>query len=316
VPYLPVFVLTFLPLPLLDFTTSYLAWTVINLIGLLLYLQRFARATGGKLGLLRLLQWAICIPVIANMFLGQANLLLLIFVGEGLLAYRHDKRMLSGIWLAGLLLKPQVLILLLPGLLLGKQWRLVSGFAIGSLVAVGASLILVGPAGLAANWDLIYQFTGPLIQTVGGMVNWRALALNLTAALPGWIAWGVAFAGMSAASLVVLWFWFQHPNPTSSRFVLLMLATYASALTVTWHAHFYLMMPLVLFLIYLDQNGELPEIVRAVWLLAPFCIFGLAAVVWPELTRSLFGTGMLVLNLFLTTWALANFVKAVPQHGI
>ncbi len=53
----------------------------------------------------------------------------------------------------------------------------------------------------------------------------------------------------------------------------MILATYAGTCAVTWHAHFYLLMPLIPLLAYLDGRRLLPSGVLAAWLLAPPLVY-------------------------------------------
>ncbi len=308
-PYLPVFVLFFLPLTLLDFTTSYLLWVCLNLAFLVIYLMFFSKAIGEQIGGFRLFQWVICIPVIANLFLGQMNLWLVICLGEFTRYAMTGWRVRSGYWLGGMLLKPQTLVLFLPGLVLGQNWGALLGFLASLLIILGISLVLAGPQGLAANALLMVKFAGPLVQTAPSMMNFRALALNLSSHLPAWTTWAVGIAATSLVVFSVLWYWREHSGGPQSRFALLLLATCAGAFAITWHSHFYLLMCLIPLLLYLDQNKKLPLSVSSVWLFGPFILYGVASLVRPDLVRNLFGLGMLALNQFLLTWAAWGLAK-------
>ena len=85
-PYLPVFVLLFLPLRIPGFTAGYIFWIFLNLLILVYYLLRFSRALGVQLGGFQLLQWVVCLPVIVNLYLGQMNVFLMLCLGEFTLA--------------------------------------------------------------------------------------------------------------------------------------------------------------------------------------------------------------------------------------
>lgn len=302
-PYLPVYVLLFLPLTAFDFTQSYLTFTLINVAGLALYLARFTRAMRVPLGGLRLLQWVICLPVLANLYLGQMNLLLVITLGEFTLALVRGLEKRSGIWLGVMLIKPHSLILLLPGLFLSRRWRILLGFGISAAVVVAASLLLGGTQGVLESSRLTLRFAGPLIQTGPTMMNWRGLALNLAQVLPAGIAWGVAVVGMILTAGVVLSAWRDRPGGSPAGWVLLILATYAGTCAIAWHAHFYLLMALIPLLAYLDGRQVLPTGILAIWLLAPPLVYLLAYLFSPPLVRNGFGMGMLALDVLLLVWA-------------
>lgn len=309
-PYLPVFVLLFLPLTGLDFTQSYLIFTLINVAGLALYLARFTRAMQVPLGGLRLLQWVICLPALANLYLGQMNLLLVIAVGEFTLALVGGREKRSGIWLGVMLIKPHTLILLLPGLLVSRRWRILLGFVASAAAILTASLLLAGVHGLLESSQLAARFAGPLIQTAPTMMNWRGLALNLASFLPSGLAWGTAVVGMLLTLGVVLFLWLSRSGGSPARWVLLILATYAGTCAVTWHAHFYLLMPLIPLLAYLDGQRLLPSGLLAAWLLAPPLVYWLVYLLSPSLARVGFGMGMLALDLLLLAWATATLSRS------
>lgn len=124
--YLPAFLLLFLPMLLLPPGTGFVVWTALNGAVLLLYLWRFVRALGDRdvHGALALV--VLSYPAFLTLFLGQVNVLLLVVFGEFLLATMRGQAFRGGLWLGGLLLKPQTLVLILPGLLLQSCPHLVS----------------------------------------------------------------------------------------------------------------------------------------------------------------------------------------------
>jgi hypothetical protein len=302
-PYLPVYVVLFLPLTALDITQSYLIFTLVNAAGLALYLVRFNKAMQAPLSGLRLVQWILCLPALASLYLGQMNLLLVIALGEFTLAMLRGQEKRGGLWLGLMLMKPHTLILLLPGLLAGRRWRALLGFGAGAAAVLGASLLLAGTQGVLESNRLALRFAGPLIQTAPTMMNWRGLALNLALILPDWIAWGLAVAGMILTAGVVLVLWLSRPGGSPSRWVLLILATYAATCAVAWHAHFYLLMPLIPLLACLDGQRRLPTGILAAWLLGPPLVYLLAYLINPQFVRNGFGMGMLVLDLLLLSWS-------------
>jgi hypothetical protein len=307
VPYLPAFVLLFLPLPLLKFSASYLAWSVLNLAALALYLLRFVRAFGGQVRGLRLIQFVICLPVIVNLFLGQVNVFLVICLGEFALAWQRSQPVRSGLWLALLLIKPQILILLLPGLLISQCWTILLSFLVGFVLVAGLSVLLAGSTGLVGSGAIVGQFASPAFSTAPTMMNWRSLANNLQAVLPAWIAWGIALAGMvlTIGFVVSVWRrqWKQNPASSPESMSYWMIAMYTATCAVTWHSHFYLWMPVLPFLLLLEARRKLPMPVLSLWVFGPPCLFLVAYISSPDIVRNLFGLGMLGFNLILCGWA-------------
>lgn len=311
-PYLPVFVLLFLPLGSFSFTTSYLIWVGVNLGLLVIYLLRFSKALGVKLNAFHILQWVICLPVISNLYLGQSNIFLVLFLGEFTLALLKNRRTMSGLWLGGLLIKPHTLILLLPGLLVSRNWGVIKGFLLALLMVVGGSIALASLDGVWASVSLAAEFAGPLIQTAPTMINWRALALNLTSIIPDGSAWAAAITGMTLVTGVVMYLWLRRSHQVGAGTVLLILATCAGTLTIAWHSHFYLLMLLIPLLVYLDGRQMLPLSVLFAWHIGAPAWYVLVFLADPSSARNWFGLGMLMLSLYLLVWA-ACMLLSVPE---
>ncbi len=270
---------------------------MIGLLVFLLYLIRFSLALAGRLEVLRLAQWALCFPVMANVFLGQINFLLVIALGEFFLASRRGRPFVAGLWLAVLLIKPHVLILLLPGLLLARRWKTLLGFGVGGFALLLASLLLVGTSGLQAGMAVVRSFAGETFASLPEMMNARGLAFNLERVLPSWIAWGLAAALMIATALVVLSRWRRFPLPDRSLW--LMLATLAGTCVAAWHANLYLWVMLVPFLLALDSRGELPLAYLAVWAFGPAVVFFAVYLLSPALAQPALAMAMLAANIAL-----------------
>ena len=60
------------------------------------------------------------------------------------------------------MLKPHALVLLLPGLVVGRQWRLLSGYLASLSILLFGSWLLVGVQGLRAQLNLVFEFAQPL----------------------------------------------------------------------------------------------------------------------------------------------------------
>jgi len=312
-PYFPVYVLLFWPFTLLDFTSSYILWLSLQLGMFLLYLWRFSKALGESAGLFRILQWGFCIPLVVNLYLGQINALLVILLGEFIIALSRGKKQTSGLWLSTLLVKPHMLILLVPGLLVSQNWSVLAGFMIGSVVIVGTSFLLAGVKGLASMLQLTFQFAGPLIQMPSGMMNWRALALNLGKVIPDWIGWLLAGVGAVVIFVLVMRRWRNPPFRSPTQLVWLVTITIFGTFILSWHAHFYMLMLVVPMLVYLDIMRVLTPSQLGAWMLGPPIIYAVAHLVCPALERNLFGMGMLALNV----WMLLSGLKQtrVPTIG-
>lgn len=304
VPYLPVFILAFLPWQALDFTTSYVVWSVINLVILVAYLRFLTTQLVGRPGWLRLLQWLFCLPVLANLALGQINILWVIGLGEFVRKMMGGKPGRAGLWLGLLLLKPHILILLLPGLLAVRQWRALAGFGTSLFILVGASWALAGMEGLRGMFGVVSEFAGPEFLSAPAMMNWRALALNLAQLIPGWAAWGIATLGMGFTAGFALWSWWsasQKPLSVES-FLFLVLISLAGAYAVSWHSNLYMLIGLLIPLLVLDGRGKIPVGLRWLWIGGPAILFGMLSLWDPPGARNGLGIGLLAFNLWLVAW--------------
>jgi hypothetical protein len=297
VPYLPVFIPLFLPISWIDMTSSYLLWSLVNLVILLLYLRRFAIAITGTAHPIKLLQWVICFPVLANLALGQINVLLVMILGEFTLAFLRGKSYLSGAWLGLLLLKPHLLILLLPGLAIARRWQVVLGFVVSAIVLLTASLLLAGADGMVAWWKVIRSFGEPSFLSLPNMMNGRALAFNLARLVPGWVGWLLASALMVTVTVFVLHLWVR--NQSSQQFTWLMLATLAGTFILSWHSNLYLLICLVQYFLVLDIKGQVSTWLLAAWIFGPPAIYFLVYFTHPALAHPALGMALLGFNIFL-----------------
>ena len=123
VPVLSFFIIPFQLLSRVELELSYWIWTAANLALLAGYLLFFlnkvrpklpAAGSDRKLVFIMLLSF----PAIETLIWGQVEVFLLICTGEFIRSALNRKPFLSGLWLGGLLLKPQILILIVPVLLI------------------------------------------------------------------------------------------------------------------------------------------------------------------------------------------------------
>lgn len=306
-PYLPAFILLFLPMAPLPYWTAYAIWITLNLALIVLYMLRLKRALGTDRGTDILAQLLICLPIFSNMFMGQVNGWLLICLGEFLLAAVKGKDLRAGLWLTGLLVKPQTLVLLLPGLLLSRRFKTLGGFAAGGALIGTVSIILAGGYGLGDLAILILRYVHGLpTNAPEAMMNWRAVAFNLSGLLPGHIAWAVSMGGLITTAGVALSLW-VHPSLLPEKLPLILLGTYAATCAATWHSHVHMILPLIPLIYYLYAREEISWKIVYLWLLAPPIEFPLMLAVRPSIAYNLFGMGTLAFNMLLltyTAWAL------------
>jgi hypothetical protein len=316
-PFLSIFILPFKAFALFPPKISFWLWTVFNLSALILYLRFFTKEIVPESKTNRLLfLFMLSYPVYLNLYWGQINVWLVICVGEFMRAALRGKALYSGLWLGGLLLKPQILILIIPVLLLKRAWEILAGFGFASGILLVISIILSGLSSLddlASLW--INYASGLPTNAPESMMNWRMLGLQLSAFTNPTIGWGIATIFM----LIIMGLWLRlflllKPYPVSSpKTAILILGTFAATNLITWHSHLHMMILMLPILIYLVTQNLLPYrqvlffvfappiMLMVIFILGLLVIFGLIPIFghgW--LIISLVG---LIINLSLLVWA-------------
>jgi hypothetical protein len=236
-----------------------------------------------------------------NLFFSGMNVWLLIASGESLMALRKGKKLQAGLWLAGLLLKPQTLILFIPGLLLTGRTRVMAGFLIGSTLVGSLSLLLAGPSAVLGPLQVISQW--PSLYAESGM-NWRALGLNWTDAISNaeTVSWLIVVTGSIVTTVAALWLWLYRPRQELGS--LLYLGTYAATCAVAWSSNIYMALPLLAPGVLLWSEDRLPATLACFWLLFPTAVFlTLAFVRHPGVAHNVAGISMLFGCLVLLLWS-------------
>jgi hypothetical protein len=306
-PYLPVFMALFEPLVLLSALPGYVLWSLLNLALFAWYCYRFTRAVGGDYHPTKLLKVVLAYALYENMVAGQVNVPMFVCFGEAILAYLRRQPLASGAWLAGMMLKPQVLLLVVPGLVFGRYVKPLVGYAIACLVIGVLSLGLAGVEGMQDLQRLLQYYSagaGPAFPEAG--MNWRALAINLTPLVGETAAWGVAWPGLVLTVLAGIAVWLApRRGNADDQFVLALLGSFAASSTVIWHSHVYSGLPVLAPLLYLRVRGRLPEWLFNAWLILPAAAFFIAAFgVTPKAGHPSAGLTMLFVNILLVGWAM------------
>ena len=281
VPYFSFFVLPFQLLSRIDLVYSFWTWTIINLVILIGYVVFFLRRTnpgsdtkisGLKLLILMLISW----PVFFNMACGQIEVFLLVCAGEFIRYAFSKKPVLSGIWLGGLLLKPQLLIIIVPIFLIMRNWKVLMGFIVSSGIILMTSLLLSGFAGMKALINLLTKFSDSVATAAPGiMINWRMVGVNVNALMNTSFGWVITGLGMVLTILAVYFLIKHNPPYGSSKWVMTMLGVFSATLAITWHSHYHMAMVLIPFLIYASLYKLLPEKILFLWgIVTPAAWFG------------------------------------------
>jgi len=328
VPYLPVFIVPFQLLARLDVTPSFWLWTALNAAGSLTYLVYFAKNTspGKTLKRRTLILLLLSLPVFLNLFQGQVNLWLMICTGEFLRNTMDNKPQQAGLWLGGLLLKPQILFLIIPALLIRRSFSTIYGFAFSAFGLGIASLILGSWSGLVKMFQLWVGYTGGLPSNYPEtMMNWRMVALNLNALFNTNIGWWIAIPCLLVTVVFGLYVWkYPFDNP-STQLIVATLGTFAATCAIAWHSHFSMSMIMIPILLYLTSREVLPKNILSFWVFMPpimmVITYILASIVktgfLPEglypILNLMSGMRGLILNMVLIWWAFAYLHTNMPH---
>jgi hypothetical protein len=187
--YPPTFYLMVLPLALLPFFWSYLAFTVSTFLAYIVVLRKIAAA---PLALMPILGFpAVCI----NFVQGQNGFLIAALLGGALLLLQ-DRPVWAGFLIGLMTIKPQTGVLLPLVLLSGGHWR---AFAVAALTAVAFLMISVGVLGP----DTLKAFWAGL----GGFSEWAAGNEHILLVSPSFFAFfhllGLSYSAALVAHCVV-----------------------------------------------------------------------------------------------------------------
>jgi hypothetical protein len=323
IPYLPIFVIPFQFLSLLSLESSFWVWTLLNMVGFILYLQFFTKEmTGHPLPVRVVLMILLSLPVFLNLFWGQVNIWLGICAGEFMRSILSNKPFRAGFWLGGWLLKPQLLVLIIPVLLIQRSMKMLTGFTISVIAALAVSFSLIGVKGFIGLANLLLgSAQGGSASNPEIMMNWRMLGLHLASYISPLIGWTVAILG-SVLTILSTWYIFRKPIlPSSQKYVLALFGLFAATSAVTWHAHLSMSIILIPPIIYLYMQNRLPKKLFSLWVLMPvmvmMLVYILAALMQAKILPDslaqflnlLAGLRGLVLNLLFLGWTVVEFRK-------
>lgn len=328
-PYLPIFLLPFKFLSFLGPYVGFWVWNLINGVIFYYYVRFFAvKMTGEKVQkrilLLVLLSW----PVFLNFFYGQVNLWLTIFIGEYMRAVHSKKPFHAGLWLGGLLIKPQFLVLIVIALLIQRSVKILLGFAVSSIAILGISFILIGYEGFLSLLQLLIGFgkgiaaTGPNV-----MMNWRMVGIFLSTVMNSNFVWTLVFIGIIATAILGLYSWRKPIAPNSPTFAISILCILAATNAAIWHSHISSATILICPLILLSQpQNRLPKNTLELWVLVPPTFHFLAILLASFVQANALPTNLtdflnflsaiapFSFNLYFTIWAIREMEKSNPEY--
>jgi len=181
----------------------------------------------------------------------------------------HSKFWRAGLWLGILLIKPQTLLLILPFLLLQKQWRVLLGFGLVAAFVCLVSLGLLGIEGLEIYLSLSDKVINRFATvTPNGMINWRMIGENLSLLGFSRLGWGIAWTGM-VVTVLLTFKQFYRLQIRAEEAPQAFLAIFAATALVSWHFHIHSAIIFLPCLLYLLVQNKLSEWVILSWIFLP-----------------------------------------------
>jgi hypothetical protein len=256
------------------------------------------------------------------------NLWLMVCAGEFLLAALSGARFRAGLWLAGLLLKPQALVLIVLAVLIQRWIKTALGMLVGGTAILGGSWLL---AGTDAHLRLVQLWLG---YTAGLptndpqlMMNWRMIGFHLEGILgPSWAAILVVI-GMLATATASLVICAMPLGADRERTATALLGLFAATALVAWHAHVHMAMLLIPpLLIVVHQQPRSADSVFRWWVLFPAGLYVLRIILAAimriggvgggaySLLDLLAGIGLFSMNLILLGWAIDRSRRRQPTQ--
>ncbi|MHB1158862.1 MAG: glycosyltransferase family 87 protein [Chloroflexota bacterium] len=227
----PFALLPFLPWAAMPIRLAYWGWAAVNL---LLFVSALRILTAGCPSLRRrrdvtALLWVASfafLPSLSALLLGQLSFWLLFFWAAGFHFLRRGSDFRAGALLAGVVLKPQ-LMLVVPLLFLARgRWGALGGLVLGTVGLMATSLVVVGPFDLMQFLDASRETAGWLPLSLD--LTWSGLASGLLQSWPGAILPATLAAG--GLTLLLLWSawrgeWNRESQSFSLKLALLLLAS-------------------------------------------------------------------------------------------
>jgi hypothetical protein len=318
----PFFALLMLPLGLLSYPLAYLLFLIaqpaVYIAGLLAIRPVLKHLDADALRTAALLALSYLPFLIENWMGGQVAAFGFLWMAIALNRALSQRPFAGGLALSMCLYKPTLLVLLLPLLLIGRQFRTLLGVAAGGIALVGVSLLTIGLDGCAGYLRLLLNY-GAGASAAGGfrtfkyvdVVSFFRLAFGET------ILSNVLVIGVAAALLVVVArVWWDYPRHDDDGRRL----AWAAALTLTPILNIYApiydtLLPILGLLLTADvlarRHPAMPDgfkLVLVLTYIAPMITQGLAATVGFQLfTLVLIGVGLYQLRLAQAESAIAAF---------
>lgn len=235
----PFALLPFLPWAWMPIHLAYWGWAAVNL---LLFVSALRILTAGCPSLkarrdVTALLWVASfafLPSLSAVLLGQLSFWLLFFWAAGFYFLRRGSDFRAGALLAGVVLKPQ-LMLVAPLLFLSRgRWGALGGLVLGAIGLMVTSLVVVGPFDPTRFLEASRETAGWLPLSLD--LTWSGLASGLLQPWPGAIL--PATLAADGLTLALLWrAWRGEWNPGSPLFSLKLALLALASMLVSPHLY-------------------------------------------------------------------------------
>jgi hypothetical protein len=257
---LPIFNFPFQFLALFDLRSGFYFWTFLNIVIFVLYLRYFLIEN-------KILDWQRIVIMAAlfyyfyfNLFCGNFNIVLMIFMGEFLRSINKKKYILSGLWLCGILIKMQILILIIPYLIYKQKWKTLGSFSFASFACVTLSALMIGLNNLPGLFQLwVTGHPASSWDSPNNMMNLRMLGYRLSQFISPVIAWGIVIVGTLITLYLIIKIWMEVKNNSIYSEYLVYFATISATFIITWHSNTHMEMALIPLMIFFYAKKILPE---------------------------------------------------------
>ncbi|MEA5079889.1 MAG: glycosyltransferase family 87 protein [Anaerolineaceae bacterium] len=271
-PVLAVFIAPFALFKYFDLKTAFWIFTGANFLFCCGYLAYFSKQIKILFPFVKqiddpLFLFISVFPIFNCLLNGQIDLFLMVCVGEWIRNSLLDRPVLGGVWLTGLIIKPQTLILIIPILIFLKQRKTLKGFFSASALIGLISALLCGITGmtdLLNIWKL--YITGMGSAYPSGMINWRMIALVLSEMCSSdLLGWSIGGLGAVLTCALVLKMNKHYTKSGAEEVPVFWLGVFSATLALTWHSHYHMAAILIPLVMIVYQLKTLPAWIVKTW---------------------------------------------------
>lgn len=280
--YPPHVVFPFAVLALFPITQAFWIWTFVQ-VCLLIWLLKLLRdlsSTWQTEERRLMLSGVLAIPfLLINFIQGALSLFMLVCLVQFYLALKNRQDVRSGIWLALSFVKPQNVLLIVILLIGARRWKTLIGSIITGLVFFGITTGFFG-------WRIWLDFVTCLIKFSGyfdrfgvapeKMYNFKGYLTLLFGSENAGIINIASWIALMIVGAIVLYLWLGRWNPENAGFELRLAFTLLAGLLFSLHLYGHdgllLVLPALLFYIYLRERGLSRTGFSILCLLSPYIV--------------------------------------------